>query len=336
MEQTLPANPESLMNCPLAFVNAKLRGRKRRLFEGESLEELKRMKSVEELWERFYPRRVPGRRLGLERQLRQDATDELVSFTRYLSPPLARFYFSMLSRFQIDNIHVLLRLFVGGAEVDRSQYVVNLPDSLAVPSASLLSSSDLSEFVQKLPEKLLSAAELGVELDEKSNTTAFTEMALMKAYWDGVSAGLKNIGISHRSECAGPLALEAASERLLAVVRAGRHYKIDWENLSNVLCQWNGPIPEQRSLFLSSSRLEEIFNDPSSENIASAVPSLTAEDAGDLLKMEEKLWRRTSTCANRLYRQMLGGPAILVSYFYLRRNELRNLFQVVESTYYGN
>lgn len=324
------------MSVPMSFINAKLRGRRRRVYEGDRLSHLQQHRSVHRVWVELYPREGGTGRVALERRLRENCVAELASFTHLLPPGVADFYNALLLRFRIDNILVLMRLFAGGREaVQPEEFVPELPEKLRVPSGELLGSPNLEAFVAALPPDLAREAAPTISLYEEHRTIAFTEMALERAWWLGICEQLENQPRKHRHHCAAPLLSELASARVLAALRAGRNYDIEWEDLEPQLPPV-GPGPQEGpDAPLSDQRLRDLFEDPSPANVAATVPRADKEVAESLIDLEERMWETTYRIANRIYYGVMEGPSIVVSYFYVRRNELKNLIKTVESIHYG-
>ena len=63
--------------------------------------------------------------------------------------------------------------------------------------------------------------------------------------------------------------------------------------------------------------------------------SVSADEPPDLGRLEEALWHGAVRLANRQYYEMPAGPAVLVSYFYLKREELRHLLALTQMLRYG-
>jgi vacuolar-type H+-ATPase subunit C/Vma6 len=323
------------MSVPLSFIHAKLRGRRRRVYEKERLEELEQKRRVRELWEEFFPRQRASGRVALERRLREKCARELCSFDHLLPADVADFYRALLRRFQVDNILVLLRLFAGGREeAEPSSYMPELPDQLALSSGEFLGSSDLEEFIERIPPQLAGEVAPTVELYEEYGTTAFTEMALERAWWLEVLEKLQKLPRRHRYKSAAPLLSELGSDRLLAVLRAGRNYEIDWEDIQPMLPPGAPDWEKEPQVRLSDQALEELFEDASPERIAARL-HVERSVAGSLIDLEEQMWERTFRLANRIYYSVMEGPSIVVCYFYIRRNELKNLVKTVESVHYS-
>jgi len=320
----------------MEFLSARLRGRRRRVYEGDRLRELARAAHLGELCERLYPREPVAGRLELERRLRRDCVEELASVLHFLSPPFHHFYAALIRRFQVDNIVVLLRLFAGGGEApSREDYLTELPGRLSVPAGELLASGSIEEFIAQLPVDLARAARGAVALDKRAETTAFTEMALAREYWEGVTAAFAALSGADREACAGPVLSELAAARLLMVLRAARNYDLEWDRLKPLLPR--NASTEDGPSGISAAALEALHGDPSPANVARQVGLVrTPAHAEDLVDLEELLWERTYRMANRIYYSVMDGPAVAVGYFYVRRNELKALVHLAEAIHYGS
>jgi hypothetical protein len=66
-----------------------------------------------------------------------------------------------------------------------------------------------------------------------------------------------------------------------------------------------------------------------------ALAALGGEAAADLGRLEEALWREAVRVANRQYYTNEGEAAVLVSFYYLKRDELRGLFSLTQMVRHG-
>ncbi len=322
-------------SVPTEFLQAKLRGRRRRLYEGGRLEELAHCTSVKELWNDLYPRRKGTGRVALQRQVRKDRIADLCSILHLLSPDLSSFYTALVRRFQLDNILVLMRLFAGGREeLDPESFVPDLPERIDISARNLLQARNLEDFLSQLPSDLTRTAFDTLDLYRSEETTAFTEMALEREWWSLILDQLGELSGQARQECSPPILFELNSARLLTTLRAGRSYHIQWDTLQPFLPPSPPQESEKRQNRLAQSTLEELFESPAPDTIRAHVSWVEEETAEDLVELENATWARTVKIADRIYHTLLDGPSILVAYFYLKRNEIQNIIETIESVYY--
>jgi hypothetical protein len=206
---------------------------------------------------------------------------------------------------------------------------------LSLPSGELLSSADLTEFIHKLPEDLSEAVSPVVARYKDKDSAVFVEMALERAYWEGVCAGFKWLPADYRETCIRPILYELYAARLMAVLRAARNYKVRWEDLQPLLPPAAmGSV--KSGLGASDSALRRVHEQPAPERIAASVRALRKPKVPEsLLELEELFWQEIFRRANRVYYTAPEGPAVLVGYYYVRRNELKNLTALVESIHYS-
>jgi len=336
VEETPSREPGvALVGASLSFLQSKLRGRRRKVYEGDRLEELRQAGTVAQLWERLYPREPTGTRLGLQRRLRQDCIQELASVWRYVPPDFELLYGALLRRFQVDNAIVLLRLVTRGEEEpEPERYLPELPAPLALPTERLLTSGNVEEFIEGLPSDLAQSAARALPLHDAHESGAFIEMALERAWWDAVCAALRGVH-RHREQCAAPLRVELRGARLTAVLRAARHYELGWDELRTVLPRWSGEHEPPAGGRQGMASLREVFEDPSPAKVVECCAGMKPEDTEDLANLEQWLWEQAVRRADRIYYSMAEGPSILVCYFYVRRNELKGLTRLVEELHYA-
>ncbi len=332
------------MGVPFEFLNAMLRGRRRLVYEGARLGEVAEVRSVEELARRLCPREAVGGRLGLERRLRADCLRELAFFLHYLSAQVEGFYLALVRRFQVDAIQTLLRLFAGGREEPAPErFLPDLPPALALDVGALMASGGLDEFCSGLPGGFAEAALASLDLCERTDSAAFAEMAVERAFWEAVTGSLAGLPARWREACARPVLSELRSTRLLTVLRATGVHGVEWEDVERILPACDPRLHADEGAQPSESALRALHADPSVQKAAVLVPGLRsrgrAEAAGEvgasLVELEDMCWRATFRLANRLYYAVLEGPATLVSYFYVRRNEMKELTALVEALHYG-
>ncbi|MFW5923878.1 MAG: V0D/AC39 family V-type ATPase subunit, partial [Planctomycetota bacterium] len=296
----VPTSPQT--NVPIDFLQAKLRGRRRRLYEGDRLEQLSDCTSVKELWNDLYPREKGAGRVRLQRHVRKDCITDLCSILYLLPEAFTPLYSALLRRFQLDNILVLMRLFAGGRkELDPEHFVPNLPEHIDVSPRRLLQARNLEGFIDRLPADLRSPADDTVDLYESETTTAFTEMALERGWWNLVLDNLADLSRNAREECAPPILFELNSARLLSTLRAARAYDIEWDAIHSYLPPEPPHTFGESRLRMSDPGLEALFESPEPEEVASQVAMLDRAMAGDLVELEHETWEKIIALANHLY-----------------------------------
>jgi vacuolar-type H+-ATPase subunit C/Vma6 len=323
----------SPLSVPLDFLAAKLRGRRSRLYEGDRLRDLARQRSLGELAWLLYPREEIRRPLVLERRLLSDCVADLASLLKFLDGAYCDFYRALLNRYAVENLKVLLRLWwQGGVEAGAGDYLIELPRRLRLPRRDLLTAGSPEGFVAAVPLKEVRecALELLPRLAEDA-PRACLEMAFDKGYWRGVWHSLPRGARAY----AAPVQHEFDAMRLLGTLRAARHYGLSWS-------QWEPLLPDGPG-GLSEATLRSLHADPRLEFVIGSIrwlgpeaERLRDEKGGPSLgRLEEALWRRLVRTADRQYYCNMTGPAVLIAYFYLKRNELRELLGIAQMVRYG-
>jgi len=332
MKTTLPADARAraLGDVPGEFLWAKLRGRRSRLFEGERLRDLAREPSLRELALRLYPRERVDGRADLERVVLGRCVAELARLGRYVAGARGRFYRRLLERYAVENLKVLLRLL--GSEQEPSAHVVPLPRELELPVETLAACPGVEEFVGAVPlSHVQRCAAAALPAYAETGNRAYLEMAFDKGYWLGVWDGLGRLSASGARQCVGPIRVEFDAMRLLATLRAGAVYGLSWE-------QWAPLLPAGPGR-LNEAALRDVHARPELDYVAERLPGMgpALVEAGpqDIGGLEEVLWRRVVQAADRQFHSASAAVALLVSYFYLKRHEMRHLLGLAQMLRYG-
>jgi len=305
--------PQPLAAVSSEFLLAKMHGRRAQLHAQQDLVALARLRSVADLTDRLYPRRMLDDPLDLERQLKSDMLADLTAFLRFLEDPCARLYAALLARYVIQNAKVLLRRIATGqtdAEVDTDELLLALPRPWARADEQMRHAGAADELVASLPLHVAHVDDIPAQ-----------EMAIDQAYWREVADALRALPRAQRRACAPPIALECDTVRLLAAVRAAQHYNMSWSSLAPFLPAAPG--------VLTTEALRAVHADPSPESIeralrtcADAAPYVAPDTITDT---EDWLWHRTVTRAEQLLRHTTDGFAALIGYYYQKRAGTRRL-----------
>jgi len=199
-----------------------------------------------------------------------------------------------------------------------------------------MKSGSMEQFVEKLPRDLSEAAAPALTLYERHRTTAFMEMAIESAYWRSVGAVLRGLPAEMQRACSPPLLHELRTGSVLAVLRSARNYQIRWESLLESVRIGGGLSPYAFVPGLAVGFLRRLYDDPSPQNVSSLLPGVKEEDARSLTTLEDVLWQQTFRIANAIFYSAAEGPGVVIGYYYVRRNELKNLTRLAEALHYGS
>lgn len=336
MNRAAPARGPAPLGTPFEFLNARLRARRSRLYAGETLRCLTRLGTPRELADHLYRRHDVADALDLERRLTADCARELAHSLRYLEGPYRAFYAALLDLYPVENLKVLLRLLGRTAQIEPERYLVELPPALALPAGALAGAEDAREFVERIPlPAVQQSARAALAAYRETGQRARLEMAFDRGYWQGVWEALERLPRRDAARCAGPARRECAAMRLMGTLRAAGTYGMPWEDWVEMLPPGgDGP---------GLATLREIHGRPTVECARERLPwvdealrrHVPPGEPADLWRLEEALWHETVRAADRQYYAQMSGPAVLVSYYYLKREELRHLLGVTQMLRYG-
>jgi vacuolar-type H+-ATPase subunit C/Vma6 len=297
------------------------------MYEGDRLDELSRVGTVRELGMELYPRRDFRDQFQLERHMAADCAAELASFLPYLSGALGQLYEALVHSFPLENLKTLLRLVLSGSDQEPEELLIEMPEELALPVQDLARAQSAAEFVERVPlPRVKSCAWNVLPYYAEDQNAALIEMAFDQGYWLDVQDALGKLG-GKRKKIARPVQLEFDTVRLVSVLRAARVYDMSWNRVRRVMPEGWGK--------LSMQDLQDLHQDPDPRNVADRMPWLgplsppsgVLRDEG---RLEDLLWHRIVQLSNRQWYRRMEGPAAIVSYYYLKREELRHLLSLTQ------
>ncbi len=318
------------LDVPFDFLNAKLRGRRSFLYEGGRLRELGKVASLQDLSWRLYPREDIPDVFELERRMLSSCAQDLATVLTYLTGAFGELFRALLDRYVVENLKVLLRLFTRkDGEADPAGYLIDLPPGMALPVHELLGSSDVAEFLARIPlASVWASARDALPLYRETGRRGFLEMAFDCGYWDAIQDGVGSLRDLYQAECAAPVLAELDAMRLLATLRAGRVYQVPWDDFKTVL-------PGKG---LPPGVLQQVYQHPEVEFAVERVPGLAqaverhrqAGQVREIGDVEDVLWHEVLRLANRQYYALPVGASVVVSYYYFKREELRHLLALAQ------
>jgi vacuolar-type H+-ATPase subunit C/Vma6 len=233
----------------------------------------------------------------------------------------------MRSRFQIENLKVLLRGFLNHTPFDALQeHLVPMPRALALDAQALLAAKTMDAFAKRLPagwpRKQLLAA-VAVHRDEPR--AFFFEAALDRGYFQELLVRIGRLPAAE-NELIEPLARqEVEMFHLMLAVRGKFNHGLTAESLSPLRVPGSGAAAERFKAMLAAPDiaaaaklgLGHVFD----ELPATAMDAATLEALG---------WRRFLRLANATFRRSHIGLAAVVGYLEIRRVETANLITLSE------
>jgi vacuolar-type H+-ATPase subunit C/Vma6 len=319
----------------LDFLAARLHGRRSRMYEGDGLDSLCRLASLEELFRAVFPESEINGPSDFQRRLVQGLVQEVWRFEAYTSGPGAALLHWTLVRFQVENLRVLIRAWFSKPPAGRIDgYLLSLPAELGLDTQKLSAAESLADFVRFMPGgPLQESLERTLKVYPDYRRPFLYEAALDRGYFQGLLTGLERLPAQDR-DLVRPLVQQEADIFHLMVVTRGRfHYGLAQDMLRS-LCVEGTRIP--RPLFSA------MLNDPDVMVVAGRLvgrvidadpfqggPAEGSITAGAAI-LEGLAWRRFLRLANATFRRSHMGLAAVFGYTGLRRIEVANLITICE------
>ena len=322
----------------LDYLAARLHGRRSRMAEGERLDGLCRLRSLQEYFRMIFPETEFTGVLDFQRRLLHELIDELSRLSSYMGGPGADLVDWMLVRFQVENLKLLIRVFLTKTPVEEMYGLfAPLSGKLALDIQGFAAAQSLEDICRLVPKGIL-RYNLGkaLEIYRDHPRPFFFEAALDRGYFQGLITRMEQLSQEDREIVRPIIYQEVDIFNLMLVLRGKFHYNL--------------PIDMLKPLHVASSKISrEIFsdmlNDPdmdtSAGRVAERVLDITPSGEGlkdrsivaDVSTLEGLAWKRFLRLANLAFRKSHMGLGAIIGYVGLRRVEVANLITVSEGIY---
>lgn len=312
----------------LDFITAKIRGMRGKLYEGERLDSLCSINTIEELAATLAPKQPIGNVAGLQRIITKDHVDSLYRIALVLTKPHLNLFIELMRRYQMENIRVMIR---GKASKIRAEnikrYLVLLPQLFALPIDAMLESDSLEALVTQIPlTPHRNAAEQGLDEFKQTGRTFKIEAMLDKTYFTVMNNSLSDLKGEATEKIKDLVELETEIYNIMFTLRAAYNYGIA-KNLVNAFI----PTARRKShldLIYGAENINEAATRVST-NYTAHQPVASAED------LELAMWKNLYHMANQTFYSSGTTFATVVAFYYIKRAELANLIRISECVRYG-
>ncbi len=315
----------------LDFVVAKVRGMRGKLYEGERLSKLCTSPGIEDLAALLAPGEAVGDASRLQQRLTAAHVASLHRVLTALRGDEADLFLWMMRRYQVENLKVLLRCWAAkSSERALSAYSVDVPESLSLPSRSLLESPSLEVLISRIPvPQFRAGAMLGLGEFEESGRLFFVEAGIDRAYFTELEARAQRIRGVARTAVRELVRLELDAYNVMLTLRAVFNYAIPF----NKIRQFLAPFGDHAALHV----LEQLRKATNIDAAATAVPRALVLHQGISAAetLETAMWRNLYLKANRWYYRSVLDFGAVVAFYYIKRVELANLIQISEHVRQG-
>lgn len=324
----------------LDFLGAVLHARRSRLAEGERLDSLCRLQGWPELVRVIYPEAELISVRDFQRRLVRDLVDEASSYLNYIGGAAKDLVAWMLSRFQVENAKVLVRVLVNKLPIEEAmRLIIPLPEDLPLDMESVQKGSPIEDWIARLPfgvprQWMRKAA----PLFETQPRSFFLESVLDYGYSQGLLTRVGGLPMEER-DLVQPVVLQEINIcQLMLILRGKFHYGMAIEQLLALLIRGTG---------VSAARLATMFKEPDALTAAARVIGRILDEVppsggtipqpgpSNLSALESLAWQRFLRLANRSFRRSHMGIGAIVGYLAIRRVEVANLIRISEALRLG-
>jgi V/A-type H+/Na+-transporting ATPase subunit C len=319
----------------LDYLAARLHGRRSRMAEGERLEGLCRIGSLQEFFSVLFPGFELTTALEFQSLCIRELVRELSGFHAYMSGPGTDLLDWALVRFQVENLKVLIRAWFTKVPIEEpDRHLVSLPAELTLDAQGLTVAESLKDFVRLVPEGILQENLVrALKVFPDYPRPFLFEAALDRGYFEGLLVRMENLPRKDR-EIVRPMVYQEVDMFHLMLVARGRFYYGLTPDILRPLCV-GGTL-------VSRAILVAMLNDSDLATAAGRVVGRVLDAAPfeggsgegsagvDAAAAEGLAWNRFLRLSNLAFRGSHMGLGAIIGYVGLRRVEVANLITICE------
>ncbi|MCX8111287.1 MAG: V-type ATPase subunit [Syntrophorhabdaceae bacterium] len=319
----------------LDFLTSYLHARYSKMALGERAYELCRIQNIIDLYQAIYPDKGISDITEFQRRCVFELISEIYNFRMYLSGTGAELIDLVLTRFQIENLKVLLRAYLTGIPFEEiNRYIFYLPEELSLNISGLVKAESIEEFIHLAPKGFIQESlEWSLKLFNEYKKPFFFETGMDCGYYNELIKCVQSVP-KKDSEIIKPIIFQEVDIYHLMLITRGRFV-------------YNLPTEVIKTLHVEGTRLPKRFftamlgySDITSmayqlENrVVDYLPSEYGRAEGikdnDGSILETLAWKRFCHLSNQAFRRSHMGLGALLGYIGLRRIEIANLTTISE------
>lgn len=316
----------------LDFLATRLHARRSRMAEAGRLDEFCRVVTLPELGRALLPGTDFSVPAEFQRQLVQNLIQEISDSLKHLEEESHDFIAWLLTRFQVENMKILLRGFLHHTPLETLQpHLATLPPGMAIDAARLMAAKSIEDFIPLLPGGRPRNRLHAVMADRREPPAAFVlEAALDCGYFHELLARAGRLR-GGEDEIVKPLVFQEANLfQFLLVTRGKFHFGLPAEMFAPLRIARSGASGEWFNTLLSASDYSAAAK-CAVGTVIDALPTGAADSSAvDISTVEALAWQRYLRLANSAFRRSHMGVGAVAGYFGVRRMEIANLITLSE------
>ena len=317
----------------LDYLAARLHGRRSVMAEGERLDALCHIRTLEEYTRAVYPEREYQGIADFQRHLIEELIQELSLMKMQLTRAEAHLIEWMPVRFEAENLKVLLRSSITRVNPEEAAvHLVHLPGFKSSRMHALAVAGSVTDFVRLLESgPIARSLEKAIHEHGEDARPFFFEAAIDRGYLGELVKRFTALSSGDQEEVGNLIRSEADIFHLLLVLRGRFNYGLSAEQLSSMHVPGGGI-----GYFTFMDMLND--SDPSTavNRVVMRVLDPLPFDGGQgevsipVAVLERLAWHRHLRIARMTFRKSHMGFGAVVAYLVIRRIEIANLITISE------
>lgn len=317
----------------LEFLAARLHGRRSRMAEGERLDALCRIRTVEEYARTVFPEREYLGIADFQRQLIEEFIEELSRMKAQLTREESGLIEWIPVRFEAENLKVLLRSSITKVNPEEAAvHLVHVPGLKSARVHALSVAASVTDFLRLLESgPIMRSLEKAIREHGEDAPPFFYEAAINKGYLKELVRRFNALWSGDREEAGNLVRNEADIFHLVLILRGRFNYGLSAEQLSSMHVLGGA---------ISYSTFSDMLNDSDPMTAVNRVVMRVldplpfergqSETSIPVTVLERLAWHRYLRIARMTFRRSHMGFGAVVAYLVIRRIEIANLITISE------
>ncbi|HOJ42853.1 MAG TPA: V-type ATPase subunit [Syntrophorhabdaceae bacterium] len=319
----------------LDYLAALLHARYSKMAKGERLIELSRIQNLSDFFQSVYPDKAIADIYDFQKKVIFDFISELYSLRAYLTREYGSFIDWLATRFQLENLKILLKGFFTKTPFFRLRhFIVNLPGQLSLNTKKLSEAETIDDFIKNCPRGFFQDnLKNAIKIFGDRAKPFYIEACLDSAYFKELILKTSKLKSHDRDYIKAIINQEIDIFHLMLITRGVMQYNLPPE-LIKIFHVEETAIPKRVFTNLLKESDLGVFTKTLEGRVIDVIPveliKIDQTTAPDLSILETLAWKRFYRLCNKVFYVNHMGFGAIVGYIGLRRIETINLIALSE------
>ena len=316
----------------LGYVLAKIHGIHAKSIVGETLEQYKKIDSIDKLEHALFagePTDMPTKQVytKIEDRFRTKIVNQITDITKYLGTDNSVIN-AYLMRYETENVKLIVRANLNGEIRKPILTEMHIPNGL---NYRLIAETDLSQ--PDALQKVLSGTIFSFvsETMSKNNTVADADNELDKFYYTNLLAAAKTLPKEQRQTLMSIINDEINLTNIIWIMRLQQYYKIDEDKIKTMIIAADGVLTAEELLAMTNT--DSPHESKVLRKYRGIFENVFVNDNTDITKADKSAEQYINYRYRKMFTQEYNILSV-VAYIYIKMQEYSDIVQITETLRY--